>query len=163
MAEHAPPNRLAAALVRLSEELSRIEGATVGDASESEDPNARRRGWVLVADDDPDVRDAIRTLLEQQGYSVETHEDGSSVIDAARNRPWIGAVLDWDMPAPDGLETLRALRQITEWKSCAVVFLSGRAETEAQHDALAMGAVAYFTKPFDAAMLSRQLGAIFGQ
>ena len=69
-----------------------------------------RRCRILVADDELAVRDALRRVLEAEGYEVLFAPDGPETLDAfASSRP-DAAVLDVMMPPPDGLEVCRRLR-----------------------------------------------------
>ncbi|QNM95407.1 PAS domain S-box protein [Chitinimonas koreensis] len=83
-------------------------------------PRQLRRGLerlrVLLVDDNPRSRNAIRETAEALGWQVEAAADGGQAIAAlvgaaARGQRYDVALLDWQMPGRDGLETLRALRE----------------------------------------------------
>ena len=65
---------------------------------------------ILVADDDPDVRAALRAALEAEGYEVETVPNGDRAIRAHEKRPADVLITDLFMPERDGFETVRYFR-----------------------------------------------------
>jgi CheY-like chemotaxis protein len=65
---------------------------------------------VLVADDDEDVRELIVLLFEDAGYAVLTAADGVSTLALLRSHPTpLIVLLDWWMPAPDGITVLESI------------------------------------------------------
>lgn len=100
---------------------------------------------VLVVDDEPQIRRALRVALRANGYSVVEAETGEEALDAAAtSRPDI-IVLDLGLPDADGVDVCRRLR---EWTHTPVVVLSVRGDEEAKVRALDEGADDYVTKPF---------------
>ena len=69
--------------------------------------------WLLVADDDEDLRGALKDLLGERGYEVRTAADGAEVLDvlARATEPPRAILLDMLMPRVSGAEVLDALRQ----------------------------------------------------
>ena len=59
---------------------------------------------VLVVDDDPDIRDSLRLLLEDEGYSVRTAADGREAVATMEVEPPCFVILDLMMPVMDGWE-----------------------------------------------------------
>ncbi|MGI8615619.1 MAG: response regulator [Actinomycetota bacterium] len=100
---------------------------------------------VLVVDDEPQIRRALRTSLEAHGYEVQTVGTGEeAVIGAAEMAPEL-MLLDLGLPDLDGTEVIRRVRGFTE---LPIIVLSVR---DSQHDkvaALDAGADDYVTKPF---------------
>jgi two-component system KDP operon response regulator KdpE len=100
---------------------------------------------VLVVDDEPQIRRALRTSLQAHGYEVATVGTGEEgVLGAAELAPDL-VLLDLGLPDMDGADVIRRLRAFSE---VPVIILSVR---EAQHDkvaALDAGADDYVTKPF---------------
>jgi CheY-like chemotaxis protein len=83
-------------------------------------------GWILVVDDDQDVRDVIATLLELNGYVVVGAEDGLAGLRAIRERGRpAGVLLDLRMPRMNGAEFARALREDSALATIPIVVLSG--------------------------------------
>ena len=116
---------------------------------------------ILVVDDEPSIRKYLQTLLEVDGFEVETVSSGRDALAKVNDgqRPDF-IILDVLMPEMNGLETLKELMQID--RSLNVIMLSCSNEVGTVVEAIRIGAHDYLTKPFekselDAAMLkSRQ-------
>lgn len=104
---------------------------------------------VLVVDDETDLLQLCRIALEGSGHEVTTAATGVEGLEAAQsNRPDV-IVLDFMMPAVDGLTVLERLRRdVDPDGSMPVVMLSARGRPEDALRGLAAGATAYVTKPF---------------
>ena len=100
---------------------------------------------VLVVDDEPQIRRALRTALGGHGYAVEVAEDGEGALAALAARVPDVVVLDLMMPGIDGLEVVRQTRA---WSKVPIVVLSARGEERVKVEALDLGADDYLTKPF---------------
>jgi DNA-binding response OmpR family regulator len=100
---------------------------------------------ILVVDDEPDLRDAIRTYLELHGHLVLQAADGEEALEKVRTALPDLVVLDVLMPRMDGLEALEAIRAIS---SVPVIMLTVRGEEDDKVRALRLGADDYVTKPF---------------
>jgi CheY-like chemotaxis protein len=66
---------------------------------------------VLLADDNPDLRDLVQAQLGELGFSCKAVGDGLEAIEAALAEPYTVVLLDMDMPFMDGYETVHVLRQ----------------------------------------------------
>jgi PAS domain S-box-containing protein len=116
------------------------------------------RHRVLLADDNPDMRDYVRRLLTEQ-YEVEAVGDGQAALEAAwRRRPDL-VLSDIMMPRLDGFSLLKALRNDGELGDVPVIFLSARAGEEAKVEGLEAGADDYLGKPFSARELLARVRA----
>jgi len=111
----------------------------------------RNRGQsVLLVDDNRDMRDYLRKLLESAGFDVATAGDGEQALAAAaRHLPDL-VLSDVMMPKMDGFQLLSALRADSKLRDIPVLLLSARAGEEAKVEGLAAGANDYLTKPFSA-------------
>jgi EAL domain-containing protein (putative c-di-GMP-specific phosphodiesterase class I)/DNA-binding response OmpR family regulator len=104
---------------------------------------------ILVADDEPDLRELLRINLEAQGYEVQVAEDGIEALALAMaHRPDL-MVLDIMMPGLDGLEVLRRLRREPAYTDLPVVLLSARGSDTEVFEGWSSGANYYITKPFE--------------
>ena len=104
---------------------------------------------ILVADDDPDMRHALRVSLQAEGYEVETVPDGERAMRAHDRRPADVLITDLFMPERDGLETVKHFRARSPgiW----IVVISGwKRSQKTDHLAVARhaGADAILRKPF---------------
>src|SRR5215470_8892468 len=116
---------------------------------------------ILVVDDEPSIRKYLQTLLEVEGFEVETVASGREALEKISNGERTDFILlDVLMPDKNGIETLRELIQMD--RSLNVIMLSCSNEVGTVVEAIRIGALDYLTKPFekselDAAMLkSRQ-------
>ncbi|MCC6704674.1 MAG: response regulator [Thermomicrobiales bacterium] len=100
---------------------------------------------VLVVDDEPQIRRALRVALGGHGYVVELADDGEAALVAiATWRPDV-VVLDLMLPGIDGLEVVKQTRQ---WSDVPIIVLSARGDERDKVTALDLGADDYLTKPF---------------
>ena len=116
---------------------------------------------VLVVDDEPQIRRALRTSLEAHGYEVATVGTGEEGVVASADQQPDLVLLDLGLPDMDGTEVIRRVRGFSD---VPVIILSVR---EAQSDkvaALDAGADDYVTKPFAMEeLLARRLVTLDGQ
>ena len=112
---------------------------------------------VLVVDDDPQIRRALRINLRAREYDVDVAADGASALKAAAAHPPDLVVLDLGLPDLDGSEVIRGLRG---WSSVPIIVLSGRAEGSDKVAALDAGADDYVTKPFGVDELLARIRAV---
>jgi DNA-binding response OmpR family regulator len=116
------------------------------------------RPRVLVADDEPDIRDLVCVAVRKAGGAVvATVGDGAAALDAAREQLPELAVLDVSMPRATGLEVCTALRAHAATADIRVLLLSAGASTDDVARGLASGADAYLAKPFGVAELVQQI------
>ena len=112
---------------------------------------------VLVVDDEPQIRRAVRTGLVGHGYQVNVAEDGAEALTIlATQRPDV-VVLDLVMPNVDGFEVLRQTRA---WSQIPIIVLSARGQERDKVTALDLGADDYLTKPFGMDELLARLRAV---
>lgn len=114
-------------------------------------------GYVLVADDNRDMREYLRRILSDR-WTVHTVADGARALDAVRARRPDLVIADVMMPTLDGFGLLNALRSNQETTSIPVILLSARAGDDARVQGLQAGADDYVTKPFSARELVARVG-----
>jgi two-component system KDP operon response regulator KdpE len=111
---------------------------------------------ILVVDDEPQIRRALRTALAGHGYQVELAEQGEDALAAIAANPPDLVLLDLVMPGVDGIEVLRETRG---WSTVPIVVLSARGQEQDKVQALDLGADDYLTKPFGMAELLARVRA----
>jgi two-component system KDP operon response regulator KdpE len=109
---------------------------------------------VLVIDDEPQIRRALRTALAAHGYAVEVAADGAAGLATAA--AWMPDVVVLDLVMP-GLDGFAVLRQVRSWSDVPVIVLSARGQEPDKVAALDQGADDYLTKPFGMAELLARL------
>jgi len=129
------------------------------DASPAAALAGAREGRVLVADDNGDLRDYVRRLLEDAGYEVDVAADGLAALEAARHQRPDLLLTDVMMPGMDGFQLLEAVRGDPQLSDLPVVMLSARAGEDAQVEGLEAGADDYLSKPFSARELLARVSA----
>jgi two-component system, cell cycle response regulator DivK len=122
-------------------------------------PAPKKGLTILVAEDDEDNRDTIRTLLALHGFEVLEAADGQQAVEVARTaRPDL-ILMDLKMPVMNGLAAARAIRQRPEPHLQCVPIVALSAYPPSQHGAVAYAAGCddYVLKPID----YDQLEAVF--
>ncbi|WP_433729844.1 response regulator transcription factor [Nocardia sp. CA-129566] len=117
---------------------------------------------ILIADDDPLVRDVVRRYLERDGLTVVETADGPSTmaqLTAPTGDPVELAVLDVMMPAPDGIEICRAVRSGPR-PDTPIILLTALGDEDDRVLGLEAGADDYVTKPFSARELALRVASV---
>ena len=104
---------------------------------------------VLIADDDPLLREILTHKLGAAGYAVEAVEDGRAALANAQDSSPDIVVLDAMMPVMDGFEALRRIKRDPRLASIAVVMLTAVKGDDDIISALQLGAADYLAKPFN--------------
>lgn len=105
---------------------------------------------ILVADDDPDVRTALRRQLGQAGYGVLVAENGRACLDLIQQHEVDIVIVDIFMPELDGIELTAQL--VSKHHTVKILAISGGgsvAKDQALEIALRFGAAATLAKPFE--------------
>jgi len=106
---------------------------------------------IQIVDDDPAIREVLRSLLEDEGFDVTEGESGQSVLDALNadgdGRPQL-VMMDVRMPDKNGLEVLREARGSKD-SELPVIVMTAYGSSNVAIDAMRSGAYDYITKPFD--------------
>ncbi len=105
---------------------------------------------VLVVDDDVRNIFALSTVLEQHNIQVVHAENGRTGIEMLLKTPGIdGVLMDIMMPEMDGYETMKAIRQIAEFRSLPIIAVTAKAMKGDRAKCIEAGASDYITKPVD--------------
>jgi DNA-binding response OmpR family regulator len=115
---------------------------------------------VVVAEDDPEVRNLVLHWLNRKGFSVEGVADGTKALELVRARHPAAVVLDWVMPGIEGHELCRLLKEDPETEHIPIVMLTARGKESDVRAAFEHGADEYLTKPFDMEELHHLLSAL---
>ncbi len=115
--------------------------------------SANDRRCVLVVDDDPGVRDVIRSMLEASGYSVLLAENGKEAMRLLKSERADLILTDLVMPEQEGIETIKALRR--EYPDLKVIAMSGAFGGDYLRIAAYLGAHATLAKPIQMETLLR--------
>ena len=99
---------------------------------------------LLVVEDDVKMASLLKRGLEREGYVVEVAASGEDALWAGREFPYDAVVLDAMIPAPDGFEVCRQLREAGKWMP--VIMLTAFGQERLPVAALQAGALDYFRK-----------------
>jgi two-component system nitrogen regulation response regulator NtrX len=100
---------------------------------------------ILIVDDERGIRDTLRGVMEDEGFSADAVATGEECLKAVERRAYSCILLDVWLPGIDGLETLRQLR--TSGSEAAVVIISGHGNVETAVRATKLGAFDFIEKP----------------
>jgi two-component system KDP operon response regulator KdpE len=100
---------------------------------------------ILVVDDEPQIRRTLRATLVPQGYQVVDAKSGEEALEVQGHEKPDLVLLDLSMPGMGGLETCRAMREVSD---AAILVLTVRNTEKDKVQALDAGADDYITKPF---------------
>ena len=114
---------------------------------------------VLIADDDPVVRDVVRRYLERDGHNVSIARDGNEALALLNTERVDMAVLDVMMPGPDGLTLCRSMRR-GDGYGLPVMLLTALGEEDDRIAGLEAGADDYLTKPFSPRELALRVRSV---
>jgi DNA-binding response OmpR family regulator len=104
---------------------------------------------ILIVDDDPKLRLALKVRLQANHYDTVQASDGYAALSVAqRERPQL-IILDLGLPAGDGFVVLKRLQESDALSSIPVIVLTARDPQSNQQKALQAGATAFFQKPAD--------------
>jgi len=117
--------------------------------------NAKR---IYIADDDSNIREAIKVFLENEGYSVSAFPDGETLLAQFQREPADLLILDIMMPGPDGFTICARIREIS---TVPVIMLTARDSDLDYVRGISLGNDDYFTKPFSPTALVMRVKAIF--
>src|ERR1700761_3344919 len=112
---------------------------------------------ILIADDEPNIREVISFALDRAGFATATARNGGEALQQFRRGAPDLIILDIGMPEMDGLEVCRQIRKSSE---VPILFLSARDEEIDRVLGLEIGGDDYVTKPFSARELVARVNVI---
>jgi two-component system OmpR family response regulator len=112
---------------------------------------------ILIVEDEPDLLSSLAQALREEGYAVDTANDGEDGFYKAENYDYDAVVLDVMLPKMDGWQVLARLRKI---KKTPVLMLTARDQSRDRVRGLDGGADDYVVKPFDLVEVFARLRAL---
>jgi CheY-like chemotaxis protein len=110
--------------------------------------NSKARKFILVVDDEPDVRLILNTILASAGYSVTEASDGQEALGILSDMKFDLMFLDLMMPHLTGEEVMEQLRRQGRLQDMPVIMLTAKAERKDIEKGYEEGASFYVVKPF---------------
>ena len=103
---------------------------------------------ICIVDDQPALLQMLRFALNFQGLTVIEAVDGTDALEKISTQHVDMLITDWQMPAMDGLELIRRLRNIEAYADLPTVVISCRDDLEARQEARSLGVMTWLKKPF---------------
>ena len=122
------------------------------------DQKARK---VLIADDEPDIREFLQYNLSAEGYEVFTAKDGDETLEKAKRILPDLIVLDVMMPKKSGVEVCQLLRSQSTFKDTIILMLTALNDDGSHIKGLETGADDYIGKPISPKVLVSRINALF--
>jgi len=113
---------------------------------------------ILLIEDEPGLVLTLSDLLEAEGYTVETAQDGNTGLAKATSGPFDVIVLDVMLPGKSGLEVCKEIR--SRGSDIAILMLTAKTQIVDRVVGLKLGADDYLTKPFDPSELLARVEAL---
>ena len=102
---------------------------------------------ILIVEDHPTMREAMRLVLEGEGFTIEETADGEAALASIQASPPDLLFLDLNIPGTPGTGVLEAVRSDPSLADVRVIVVTAAGE-ESRAEAMRLGADEYFTKPF---------------
>lgn len=103
---------------------------------------------VLLIEDEPNIVQAIGFILERDGWTVDSHADGATALEAVARRAPDLVILDVMLPNSSGFDVLRDLRADPATAELPVLMLTARSQKKDRELAARCGADRFMAKPF---------------
>jgi len=107
---------------------------------------------ILVVDDEFSVRDSLYNWFKNEGYRVDTAENGMEALKKLQEGPWDIVLVDIKMPGMDGMELQRHIKKIDN--TIILIIITAYATVDTAVEAMKEGAYDYLSKPIDPDKLS---------
>lgn len=116
---------------------------------------------ILIADDEPDIREIVAYNLVKEGYEVSTAKDGDDALIQAKSQKPDLIILDIMMPKKTGVEVCQILRSQPAFKETLIIFLTAVSDESSHIKGLETGGDDYITKPISPKVLVSRVNALF--
>ena len=117
---------------------------------------------ILIVEDEPNIVESLRFILEQAGFIIDIVADGSSALDRLREGDFQAVVLDVMLPGMNGFDVLRSIRADGSTREMPVIVLTAKGQANDRKTAEAIGASAFITKPFSNAEVVERVRELSG-
>ena len=118
---------------------------------------------ILIAEDEPDIRDLVAFTLRFAGYEVVTCSNGEEAVELANKEVPDLILLDVRMPRLTGYDACKKIKDTPELKDIPVVFLSAKGQEAEIQSGMEAGAEEYLLKPFAPDQLTDRVRVILAK
>ncbi len=117
---------------------------------------------IMTADDSASMRQMVSFTLKQAGYEVVEAEDGVDALNKLKGASVNMLLTDLNMPNMDGLELIREVRSLPNFKFMPIIMLTTESETSKKQAGKAAGATGWIVKPFKPEQLAAVVKKVLG-
>lgn len=117
---------------------------------------------ILTADDSNSVRQMINFTLKQAEYEIVEAVDGKDALAKITKRPVHMVITDLNMPNMDGIELIRNIRAMPEYKFVPIIILTTESQADKKQAGKEAGATGWIVKPFNPEQLLAVVKKIIG-
>jgi len=117
---------------------------------------------ILIVDDSASMRQMVAFTLTSAGFAVTEAEDGVVALGKARGAKFNAVVTDVNMPNMDGIELIRQLRTLPDYRFTPMLMLTTEAGIEKKTEGKAAGATGWLVKPFNPDQLVATVKKVLG-
>jgi two-component system, chemotaxis family, chemotaxis protein CheY len=103
---------------------------------------------ILIVDDSESIREVVSFTLENEGFNVLVGIDGKDAQKFLTGDKIDLIITDLHMPEMDGIELIRSVRQMPDYKMVPILFLTTESQTDKKMEAKSAGATGWIIKPF---------------
>ena len=104
---------------------------------------------ILIADDDPDIRDILKLTLAEENYETIEAKNGEEALEIIRAKPLDLVLLDYKMPKIDGITLCNLIKKDLLLAHLPIIMVTGKGEISDRIDGIDSGADDYIVKPFE--------------
>ena len=116
---------------------------------------------VLCVDDFATMRRILKNTLKQLGFrNIEEADDGLTALEALKENKYDLIISDWNMPKMSGLDLLKTVRGMSEYKNIPFMMVTAEAQKQNVIEAVGAGVSNYVVKPFTAESIAEKLNKI---
>jgi two-component system, chemotaxis family, chemotaxis protein CheY len=117
---------------------------------------------ILAVDDSASMRQMVAFTLKGAGYNVVEAVDGADALNKAKAQAFDCVVTDVNMPNKDGIELIRDLRALPNYKFIPMLMLTTEAGTDKKQQGKDAGATGWIVKPFNPDQLLKTIKKVMG-
>ncbi len=115
---------------------------------------------IAIVEDEDDIRESLKLLLEREGYNVTDYEDGTEALVGFKNEIPDLILLDWMLPRLSGIDILKIVRNDQKFSKTGIIMVTAKSLEINIVDALNLGGDDYIVKPFKKEELLARIKAV---
>lgn len=117
---------------------------------------------ILAVDDSASMRQMVTFTLKEAGYEVVEAADGVEALEKAKADSFDLVISDVNMPRMDGIELIRELRGLSQFKFTPILMLTTESGDDKKQEGKSAGATGWIVKPFNPDQLLNTIKRVFG-